>query len=490
MGAAIRLNDLRYRYPGSGWVLNKVNLSITDGEYVFICGANGSGKSTLGYLFNGLIPHFFSGTLEGFAAVNDIKTRESSVSNLFYHVGMVIQNPDAQLFNNTVENEIAFGLESMGLPAREVDRRILEVSQTLHIESLLNRSPMELSGGEKRLVAIASVLCLNPAVIVLDEPYASLDWEGVQRLRNVLRKIHQSGCNVIVIEQRIEDFLYDANRCLITNKGRIIFDGTPQKALEVLRRERLMAQFPKRKYRSIPASETILHARNLTYRANEKNILQNVNITFRRGETVAIVGKNGSGKTTLIKHFNGLLRPTDGEVICQGEKTDKKPPSTLAAQVGLAFQNPNDQFFKARVRDELWVGIRMLEKNKNEWFKELCDILDLHGLLDRSPYRLSEGEKKRVALASIFAMRSNLIVLDEPTVGQDGRFREILAELLAKLQDLGFTILIVTHDLEFARATTDRWVVMHEGKIAADGSPRDLWHNTELIRMGALGHTR
>ena len=187
----IRLSNIRYRYPNTGWVLKGIDLTIDDGEYVFVCGANGSGKSTLGYLFNGLIPNFFGGTLEGSVSVGRFNTREQRISDLFLQVGLVFQNADAQLFNSTVENEIAFGLESLGLSGREMDKRIREISETLHIENLLGRSPMSLSGGEKRLVAIAAVLCLNPSVLVLDEPYASLDWEGITRVRRVLRDIHR-----------------------------------------------------------------------------------------------------------------------------------------------------------------------------------------------------------------------------------------------------------------------------------------------------------
>ncbi|UCH92692.1 MAG: ABC transporter ATP-binding protein, partial [Candidatus Aminicenantes bacterium] len=182
----IRLSDVHYRYPASGWVLKGIDLSIDTGEYVFVCGASGSGKSTLGYLFNGLIPHFFGGTLEGSVEVAGADTKGQSVSALFSQVGLVLQNADAQLFNSTVEDEIAFGLESLGLPSSQIEENIRDISKTLQIEDLLNRSPMALSGGEKRLVTIACVLCLNPALLVLDEPYAHLDWEGVRRVREAL----------------------------------------------------------------------------------------------------------------------------------------------------------------------------------------------------------------------------------------------------------------------------------------------------------------
>jgi energy-coupling factor transport system ATP-binding protein len=483
------MRNVRYRYPNTGeeWVLQQGDLSLDDGEYVCVFGASGSGKSTLAYLFNGLIPHFFDGTLEGSVEVEGRETREVRVSDLFNHVGMVLQNADAHLFNSTVENEIAFGLESLGLSGDEIDRRIHWVTKTLEIEDFLGRSPTALSGGEKRLISIASVLCLNPSVVVLDEPYAHLDWEGVRRVREALSKIHQMGKTIVVIEQRIGGFLHDATRCIIMERGRPLFDGSPKGALKILARDGLLPRYQKRKKRHQSGKENLLSARDISYVIEKQEILKGVSFELRRGETVAIVGRNGSGKTTLIKHFNGLLRPVRGEVIFMGEVNREKAPSEMASSVGLSFQNANDQFFKSRVREELLAGPEILGRMDNGWIEELYDLFELHGLLDRSPYRLSEGEKKRVAIASILAHQPPLLVLDEPTVGQDGRFREALVGLLNALEERGFTTVIVTHDLEFAEATADRWIVLHEGKIVADGSPRAVRHDEELIRLGAIG---
>ena len=219
----IRLRDVWYRYPNSGWALEGIDLSIDEGEYIYVCGANGSGKSTLGYLFNGLIPHFLGGTLKGSVLVKDMDTMERSVSDLLSQVGLVFQNADAQLFSNTVEDEIVFGLENLGLPPCEIDERINEISNMIQIEDLLDRAPISLSGGEKRLVAIASVLCLNPSLLLLDEPYANLDWDGIHRVRKVLRDIHLKGKSVVVIEQRVDGYMEDATRCLVTNQGKIFF---------------------------------------------------------------------------------------------------------------------------------------------------------------------------------------------------------------------------------------------------------------------------
>jgi energy-coupling factor transport system ATP-binding protein len=467
--------------------LEGIDLSIDREEYIYICGANGSGKSTLGYLFNGLIPHFFGGTLKGSVFVKGIDTQERRVSDFLSLVGLVFQNADAQLFSSTVEEEIVFGLENLGLPPQEMDARIKEISEMIHIEDLLDRTPMSLSGGEKRLVAIASVLCLNPSILLLDEPYANLDWEGIHRVSRVLKDIHMKGKSVVVIEQRVTGIMHDTTRCIVMDRGKILFDGAPEEANDLLIKVNLVPQYKKRDKPKKIGLVPILEAQGVTYHVEEKTILGGVSFEIKTGEAVAIVGKNGSGKTTLIKHFNGLLRPAEGTVCFQGEEVRGKVPSEMAVELGLSFQNPNDQFFKNNVGEELLAGPKAVGKEDRAWIDEVIDIFDLHGLLDRSPFRLSEGEKKRVSVSSILVMAPKLLILDEPTIGQDGRFREILAHVLSDLEDRGFTIIIVTHDLDFAKAATDRWIVLLDGKVVGDGLPEDLLSDKRLKHIGALG---
>jgi energy-coupling factor transport system ATP-binding protein len=321
--------------------------------------------------------------------------------------------------------------------------------------------------------------------LLLDEPYGDLDWEAVERVRQALSEVNRSGKTVIVIEQRMGNFLHDTSRCLILEQGKLLHEGAPQSARQVLLNAHLLPQYSTRRNRS-PGKEPLLIAQDLSYRIKEKEILKGVSLELREGETLALIGRNGSGKTTLLKHFNGLLRPTSGRVTLRGKTIQGKAPSELAAQVGLSFQNPNDQFFKYRVKDEVMAGPRILGKIQEDWLQEIWQIFDLHELLDRSPYRLSEGEKKRVSLASILATRPKLLVLDEPTSGQDGRFREALATLMAKLKNRGFTIVIATHDLDFAQATADRWIVLHDGRVVGDGAPEDLRGDERLLQLGAL----
>ncbi|MBN2032534.1 MAG: ABC transporter ATP-binding protein [Deltaproteobacteria bacterium] len=484
----IALSDIFYRYPGAadGWTLEGINLSILKGEFVLICGSSGSGKSTLAYLFNGLVPHFFGGYLRGSVTVDGLDTKQTSVAGLLPKVGLVLQNTDAHLFCSTVEDEIAFGLESVGLPAAEIPGRVRWIAETLSIHALLSRSPQALSGGERRLVAIASVLCLDPPLLVLDEPFAHLDWQGMGQVRDLLIRLHQRGKTLAVIEQRVRALLPHASRCVIMEQGKIVFDGAPRRSIAVLQGRHLLPVYPKKAKEASKDAKTVLTVRNLSCEQDGRRILQDLSLEVKEGEAVALVGRNGSGKTTLIRHFNGLRRPKKGSVFLMGSPVKGKSPLQLASLVGISFQNPNDQFFKNTVTEELTAGLKALRKGERT-LHEICDLFDLQELMDRSPYRLSEGQKRRVALASVVAMDPRILVIDEPTVGQDGQFLEAIAGLIGSLRDRGHTVVVVTHDLEFAHAVADRWIVMQGGKKVGDGRAEEIMADEELMRAGAVG---
>jgi energy-coupling factor transport system ATP-binding protein len=488
LATCIKVKDARYRYPGGQEALKGVDFTVNEGDYLFICGANGSGKSTIGYLLNGLIPHFFSGTFSGTVEIFGIDTLKMSISELFPRVGLVLQNADAQLFNSCVEDELAFGLESLGLSGIQIEKRIHETSRLLHIGHLLKRPPDRLSGGEKRMAGIASILCLRPSILILDEPYANLDRSGISRVRECLKKIHGAGLTVVVIEQRVDGFLEDASRCLVVDHGKILFDGKSAHAGNLLASQGLIPRYPERsKVNSLTtplpgaAGKSLLRVRDLSCRINGKKILNDVSFDIFKGQAVALLGKNGSGKTTLIKHLNGLFRPKQGAIQFNGQNLNGKTPAQLATMVGLSFQNPNDQFFKSRVEGELRVGLQMTKKEPERWLEQICRLFQLQDLLDRSPFKLSEGEKKRVAISSILAMKPEMMVLDEPSAGQDGRSKQILAAMLAKLIHEGITTICVTHDIEFAKAVADRWIILDNGQITGDGPPESFERIETLI---------
>lgn len=475
MAAAVRLERVCFRYPGSDRVLQDLELGIDAGEYAVVFGANGSGKSSFAYLLNGLIPHFFGGSLQGLVQVGALSTRDCATADLFHQVGLVLQNPDAQLFSSTVADELAFGLESLGLPALQIEERILATAAALGIETLLGQSPETLSGGEQRLAAIASVLAMDPALVVLDEPFANLDWTFAQRVRSLLADLHRRGKTVIVIEHRTGDFLQDATRLAVFDNGRCAHNGPAADFRHTLAERRLIPAYPAL---SLPAVSQaivpVLSIEHLGFSIGKKKILEDVTFALRPGEVVALVGKNGAGKSTLVRHLIGLLKPLSGEVRLHGSSIRDQAPSKLARRIGVCFQNPNDQFFKTTVRDELAVGLRRRGVAADEGIGELYRRFRLDGLLDRSPYRLSEGQKKQVAISAVLAMGPEVLVLDEPTVSQDAAGKEALAAWIGELAGLGIAVLVATHDLDFAAACAARWVLLDEGRVRGDGAAADI----------------
>jgi len=516
----IEIESLRYAYRknGTDWILDGINLKIRPDEYLLICGASGSGKSTLCRTFNGLIPHFFGGSLQGDIRIAGIPSTEQSVGRLFATLGMVFQNPEAQLFSQTVEKEIAFGLESIGLARREMKRRIAEAAATAKIETLLLKNPQELSGGEQQLVAIAAVLALGPQMIILDEPYANLDPVNVRRIRTALNGIHQNGTGIIISEHRLGLTVADAERIIVLHQGGIVLDGSPDEVLQhdievyglesplavSIGRRLGLAPLPleidglksKVTHDKLPAPpvpapltptktndcDCVLSVDHVSFDADGKPLLRDISFSLNRGECLALVGANGAGKTTLLKHLNGLNRPTRGEIVVMNKFTHGLKVSQLARYVGVAFQNPSSQFFKLTVWDEIVVGANALHCYDESWIEELVRLFKLEPLLSRAPYRLSEGEKKRVAFAAALAARPAILALDEPTAGQDMFFRRSLGLLLADLQQRGQAVLLITQDLSFAEQYAQRWLLLAEGEIVASGPPDQVMR--DQVAMG------
>ena len=523
----IGVRDLHFKYSAAGarWGLDGLNLDIEPGEYLLLCGASGSGKSTLCRTFNGLIPHFYSGTMTGRVWVGGLDTQTHPVSELFAHVGMVFQNPEAQLFNSSVERELTFGLESLGLQRAEIIRRVEQIAETVGLVPLLERDPHQLSGGEKQLVAIAAALALRPQAIVLDEPYANLDPANVARVRATLREINRQGTAIVLAEHRLQNAIADVDRMAVLDQGRVVLDGPPRTLLReeiteyglhpppVVRvaRELGLSEIPlsveelsaavddlvlpsdlrpSHPAGELPGSKPVMEVDGIAFSFDGATALDDVSLTLAEGECLAVVGANGSGKTTLIKHFNGLYRPARGRVVVLGQDTRQARVSQLARHVGLAFQNANNQFFQFQVRDEIEVGARALGCYDETWIRELVALFHLEQLLGRSPYKLSEGEKKRVAFAAALAARPEILVLDEPTTGQDWAFRQSLGELLITLRERGQTVVLVTHDLEFAEQHACRWLLLAEGRVLADGDSWKIMGDEVAMRRAGLEPTQ
>ena len=513
-----------YRKQDDFWVINDIDLGVRQDEYLLICGASGSGKSTLCRTFNGLIPHFYGGKIDGDIRVSGKTTLNQSVGDLFMHVGMVFQNPETQLFNHTVAREITFGLESLGLPRSEIQTRVNGVADSIKIKDLLQRNPHELSGGEQQLVAIAAILSLHPKILVLDEPYANLDPINVRRVREALRSILKQGIGVIVCEHRLALTVADAHRMLVLNHGGIELDGPPDALLNrslesfglepplsvrvgeglgltpvALDIETLKSRIS---HQSIPpdlkpdfpellsaGAKRILAVEDITFSMDNCSILENISFVLHEGESIAIVGANGAGKTVLLKHLNGLYRPKTGNVRIMGKDTRAFKVSRLARHIGIAFQNPNSQFFKLNVWDEITAGAEALDCFDAEWLQDLIKLFRLEPLLKRAPFRLSGGEKKRVAFAAALAPKPMILALDEPTAGQDWYFRRALGDLLKELRNRGQAIILVTHDLSFAEQHAHRWLLMAEGRIVKEGTPWNVMSDKTAMEKAHLEPT-
>lgn len=529
----LRFEGVSYYYPGlNDPVLDHLDLVVHPEERVLVAGPSGSGKSTFCRACIGLVPHFHHGKLFGKIYIDGLDTAKYPVYELFRHAGLVFQNPDAQLFNQTVEAELVYGLESLGISSSEIEKRLAWASQLTELDALMNRSPHELSGGEKQRVALGAILTLRPKLLLLDEPFTHLDPEATERLRRILRSIKSEGITTIVIEHRLHEIIQDMDRMIIFHQGRCVVDGIPNQvltedissyglnpppllkifrefgikkpifnvdeAIQELIHQNLLDPFYDHLVHSsaipsnLPASsnEPAVEIKGLWYKINGSPVLKGIDLVIGRGECVALLGRNGAGKTTLIKHLNGLLKPERGLVSIFGIDTRKKPVSALSRKVSLVWQNPNDQIFQPTVRQEVLTGPKVFKSYDRSWCDELFNRFGLLPLLDRSPFSLSEGQKKRVSFAAALAVKPDLIVFDEPTAGQDEPSRSQLTSMLGQFRAKGQTILFVTHDLEFAAEHASRWVLLADGKIMGDGSPDEVMAQSMTMEKAGLRPTQ
>jgi energy-coupling factor transport system ATP-binding protein len=522
-GSQIEVRRFSYRYPqlGSQWALRNIEAQINAGEYVLLCGASGSGKSTLVRALTGLIPHGYDGVIEGSIMIDGVDTRSRPLAEWLMTVGVVFQSPQWQLFNSTVTRELAFGLESLGCQRQVMRQRIDAVAAQLGIEHLLERNPQQLSAGEQLLVALGTVLVVGARIIVLDEPFANLDGMHVAQVQAILRTLHQQGVMIIVAEHRLGLVAADATRMIVLHEGQIVLDGRPADVLaHDIRRfhlepplptqigrvlgldplpltvEALLARVDRQQFMEVyqPSVVTLqrgngsplLRTHQLTYAIGQRQLLDSIDLQVHAGESVAIVGANGAGKTTLIKHFNGLYRPQHGRVNVLGRDTRTTPVSELARSVGMVFQHPDDQLFCASVRDEVAIGARVMGVFDPARLRDVLQALQLEPLADRSPFALSAGEKRRLTLAAAMLIDPPILVLDEPTTGLDWPARQTLATYIREQTAAGRTIVMVTHDLDFAGMVSSRWLVMAGGRLIADDSPLAIVSDPACIATAKL----
>lgn len=454
----IEADQVAYQYPQSEQGLPPVSLTVSPGEFIHIEGVSGSGKSTLARCLTGMIPHLYHGTLHGSVRVDGLSTREHPLWRLAEHAGMVFQNPSAQMLGVSVEDEIIFGLENLGLPRDEIAARLEAALTRFGLAGMRRRVPQTMSGGEQQKLALAAIMARRPSTLVLDEPFSMLDVTAATELVERLNDLSREGTSVVVFEHRAEflDEVPGLRRLALNGAAPSVSHSTVTGTALPLRQ----AQEP-----------LTLSARGVTVELGGRTVLHNLDLTVRGGETVAIVGRNGVGKTTLLRALGGLVDHS-GEIDVNGERPD----------LGLVFQNADLQLFNASVRDEI---LYRVDNPDMALYDDLLEALGLARYEDTPPLLLSEGEKKRVALATVLLRQPRHgVLLDEPSLGQDVRHKHMLLRVARALNDAGRMVIMTTHDLSLA-AGADRLILLGAEGFVADGSPGEVF--ADRAAWGSIG---
>lgn len=566
--SVITVENLRYRYPHTKELaLDGLDFSVEKGEFIGIIGENGAGKSTLSQAIMGLVPQFYKGAYGGMVTVDGIEAGKTPVAQLCGHVGLVFQNPFNQLSGakDNVYEEVAFGMQNLGVPAEEMKKRVEEALKLLDIWQYRDRNPFDLSGGQMQRVAIASVLVMRPDVMILDEPTSQLDPEGSDEVFRAVETLTGSGITILMIEQKIEKLAAYCDRILLLHKGKQIAFDTPQKvfsmpdlndygiqapaftrickaeqvtladgtypvtvkeAAEVLREKRLgvyeHANAEAGVQKAVGASAagtgqvqaknaetgarsgqsgTCRKAENVAsvdeqFRIEKLDfsyladipVLEDLNMKLDQRPT-AIIGQNGAGKTTLVKLLKGLLKPVSGSIYFHGEDISGKTVAMLAGSVGYVFQNPDDQIFKYHVIDEVMFGpqnIGMTKEQAKEKAVAALKLVGLEQLADENPYDLELSERKLVAIASVLAMDTKVLILDEPTIAQDWKGRKIIQKMIRDLSSQGKTVIAILHDMDFVAESFERVIVMAHGKVLADGTKEEVFAQKDVLEQARI----
>ena len=512
--------------------LYDINLTIYEGEKVLIVGPSGSGKSTLGHCINGLIPYSYKGKMEGTVMVDGLDTQKASLFELSKKVGTVLQDSDGQFVGLTVGEDIAFSLENDCVPQKEMMETVQQVADIVDMGKLLKSSPYELSGGQKQRVAFAGVMVGDVQALLFDEPLANLDPATGKTAIDLIDKIQkQYNKTVIIIEHRLEDVLYrHVDRIIVVSEGRIVADMTPDALiaagilpklgireplyatalkyagvkiteemgagrLETLKlpmvRDQLISWNAAQK--PAPAKEEkppILEVRNLHFQYNRKRkILKDINFTIREGEMVSIVGTNGAGKSTLAKVICGFVTESQGEILFKGESLKGQTIKERSQKIGYVMQNPNQMICKSMIFDEVALGLRLRgvdEKIVEEKVEHALKICGLYPFRKWPISALSFGQKKRVTIASILVMEPQILILDEPTAGQDYHHYTEIMEFLKSLNDQGVTILMITHDMHLMLEYTPHAIVISDGQKIGDSTAVQILTNAQIAASANL----
>lgn len=512
--------------------LHDINLKIYHGEKVLIVGPSGSGKSTMGHCINGLIPFSYKGEIEGSLKINGFETRDENIFKLSKMVGTVLQDSDGQFIGLTVGEDIAFALENECEKQDRMKEVVQTVADMVDMGELLKSSPFELSGGQKQRVSFAGVMVDDVDVLLFDEPLANLDPATGKTAVDLIDKIQKKyNKTVIIIEHRLEDVLYrDVDRIVVVSDGRIVADMSPDELvssnflIDLGIREPLYATALKHagikvtpdlhpgrmdtldivpikeqihkwddateKVNVYPETKNVLTVENLSFQyTSTRKILQNINFSIKSGEMLSIVGTNGAGKSTLAKVICGFVTEDEGDIKFNGESLKGKTIKERSQYIGYVMQNPNQMICKPMIYDEIALGLRIRGVDEDTIKEKVTKAMDICGILPFKSWpvsALSYGQKKRVTIASVLVLEPSILILDEPTAGQDYRHYTEIMEFLRDLNKQGVTIILITHDMHLMLEYTDHAIVISEGKKIGDGTAVDILTNEDIANRANL----
>ena len=530
MDKYISFNQFTFQYDAQAEAtLKDISFDIAKGEKVLILGPSGSGKSTLAQCLNGIIPNIHKGQAQGQVRIDGQDIFKQSIYDKSQLVSTVLQDPDGQFIGLTVAEDLAFALENDCADQSEMKDKVALWAERLDLTSLLNHRPQDLSGGQKQRVSLAGVLIDESPILLFDEPLANLDPKSGQETIDLIDKIHKEvGATTIIIEHRLEDVLYrPVDRILLVNEGELLFNGSPDELLSsklllengireplyvtVLRQlgfdirdAQNLSQLdaldlsglvlPDRvlKDKRDSSSDSILKVEGLSVSYGDNPaIIEDMSFSLKKGERLAIVGKNGAGKSTLAKALCGFV-PSQGKLTYKGQDISQDSIAERSERIGFVLQNPNQMISQTMIFDEVALGLRLRGIEETEVEERVHEVLKTCGLYSFRKWpisALSFGQKKRVTIASILVLKPEIIILDEPTAGQDYKTYTDIMNFLDSLQKQGHTIVMITHDMQLMLEYSDRCLVVVEGKIIADDNPVTILNQKDLLESANLKQT-
>lgn len=501
----LEAKDVTYYYPETdNPAIENINLKINEGEFVLIVGPSGCGKSTLLRLFNRTVPDFYGGKIKGQVFIKNKLIKDMKKEDIVKNIGMVFQHPEKQIVLENVEREIAFGLENLNMDYNSMRRNVAEVMSLLGIENIKERGTSEISGGEKQRVAIASVLAMRPEVIMFDEPISQLDPIGAEDVLNSIKKLNRDfGITVILVEQRLDKCFDMADRIIFMDKGEIVGEGSPHRIPPFIDKNYFLPNisyiFKNAGYKELPVNvkegrhlikdrvfneiesisspegEVLIEVKKLSFEYEKgKKVLRDINFNLKKGEVLAVMGENGAGKSTLFKIIAGVIDRYKGNIYINGKDISKLNIEERIKKVGYLSQNPNDYFGRDTVFDEVSYTLKNIGEYDKKRVNDVIKSMNLTEVEDKNPRDLSGGEKQRVAIACTIVSNPEILILDEPTRGMDGAQKENLGSIIEKMKSDGKTIVIITHDADFAGDYSDRTMLLFNGEIIAQGLSSDI----------------